>query len=104
MSSKKSQNGHDVKPPQFETVRADDFQTIYFNHAQGSISAFDLALTLSQASAGGDRVILEQKAKVIFSPLEAKVLQKILANLLLQYERQFGAVNVPDGVMPIDIV
>jgi hypothetical protein len=54
-------------------------------------------LNLGEASPGDSGgTDVEHKVRVIFSPLEAKMVAYILAKTLQEYEVQFGTIVIPD--------
>lgn len=88
----------------FETVKSGDFRSFYCNHVQGSITAFDISLLFSQASRSQDnadpKVIVENRAQITFSPLEAKILAMITKNIVEQYEHNYGPIPDIPGTLP----
>jgi len=79
-----------------EIKKSADFKSIYVNWAQGTSSPYDVLLNLGEASPGDSGgTDVEHKVRVIFSPLEAKMVAYILAKTLQEYEAQFGTIMIP---------
>jgi len=91
-----------VKPasePKVEIRKAPDFKSIYVNWAQGTASPYDVLLNLGESAPDGSGGIeVELKARVVFSPLEAKMVALILAKTLREHESQFGTIVIPRNV------
>jgi hypothetical protein len=82
-----------------DITRSADFRSIYSNWAQCAFSPFDITLIVGEAipvPAGNFEV--EQKARVIFHPAEAKVIAWMLLDTVKKYEDNFGKVAIPPGV------
>jgi Protein of unknown function (DUF3467) len=92
-------------PPQAEVKqeirRSPDFKSIYANWAQTSFSPYEITLLVGEAtqSATPNLVEIEQRARITFSPLEAKLVMAFLQNVLTKYEGQYGRVAIPDIVL-----
>jgi hypothetical protein len=81
-------------PPRW--IRSPDFKTIYTNFVQSGYTAFDISLVLAE-TAGVDEMnafVIESKARVVMSPVEAKVVLAILSNTINKFEEQFGPINI----------
>ena len=90
--------------PQVQPVslQAPDFKSIYTNFVQAAFSPLDVFLMLGEAmgpAPDGKPVIL-QHAKVIMTPVEAKIVIQILQTTMAQYEKQFGKVPVAKSLLP----
>lgn len=83
------------EPQALEQIQASDYRTIYTNHIQAGFSPLDVTLILSQVIAIQDRYGVENKARVIVTPVEAKILLNILKNTIKNYESKYGEINVP---------
>jgi hypothetical protein len=86
-----------AKPaPKQEIKQSADFKSIYANWVQGSFSPHDVWVIFGESFPNGPQsAIVEQKARVIVSPLEAKLLAMILGKIVGAYEEQFGKLVVP---------
>jgi hypothetical protein len=75
---------------------ADDFRTIYVNWVQIAAGPIDLSIILSEAHPSGPTGFeVENKTRVMITPLQSKILLAILANTLQGYEAQFGEIKIP---------
>lgn len=78
--------------------RTPSFQSIYSNYVQTAHTAFDMSLTFGETAGVPEkdgRVLVEQKVRVSFSPLEMLVLVNMINQLLSVYQQRFGAIQVP---------
>ena len=83
------------------TKKASDFRSIYVNSALFSISAFDFSFVFGELEGldENNRLVIEQKIKVIMSPLHTKIFALSLLQNIQNYEKQFGVVRVPKGAV-----
>jgi hypothetical protein len=101
----KKQNGKTPEAPKLprtRVVRSPHFRTIYTNFVQSSFTPFDISVTLSE-NAGfneSEEIVIEQQARLVMAPLEARVLLRVLDNTIKLHERQFGKIPDPAGVLP----
>jgi Protein of unknown function (DUF3467) len=80
--------------------KAADFRSIYTNWVQASHTPFDISLTLGEAvSVDANQFEVEQSARVVFSPLEAKIALVMLAGTIKAFESSFGTIVVPPGIL-----
>lgn len=86
-----------AKPAQKQEIKqSEDFKSIYANWIQGSFGPHDVWVIVGQSFPSGPQsVSVEQKARIIFSPLEAKLLSIILRKIMDAYEEQFGKISIP---------
>lgn len=98
-SNEKMAEGEDLD---VVTQEAADFKHVYTNHIQGATTAFDVSLTIGEViQVGNGKIVIENRVRVSMSPLEAKVLQRIMTNLVYQHEGTYGPIHVPEvDVMP----
>ena len=81
---------------QDDIKRASDFRSIYSNNTAFNTSAFDFAMTFGEIlDAGGGHLYVEQRVRVVMSPLHAKIFAAIFMNNVHNYEAQFGEIKVP---------
>lgn len=79
-----------------EIKQSADFRSIYANWVQGSFGPHDIWVIVGESfPTGPESVGVEQKARIIFSPLEAKMLTIILRKIVEAYEDQFGKLVIP---------
>jgi 6-phosphofructokinase len=82
-------------------VPAPDFKIFYVNHIQASFTPFDISLVMSEAlGAEEGKFLIQAKARVTISPVEAKILQMILANTIANFEKAIGPITIPIGMTP----
>ncbi|HEX9120811.1 MAG TPA: DUF3467 domain-containing protein [Terriglobales bacterium] len=81
-------------------LRSPEFRTVYTNFVQAGYTPFDVSLLIGE-SIGPDakgNAVVEFKSRITMSPAEAKVVHKILGDLIMAYEKQFGAIQLPIGL------
>ena len=66
---------------------------VYANLARISHSPADLVIDFAQIMPGESRAVV--KARVLMSPLSAKLLMRALAENLARFEAVFGEINIP---------
>jgi|SRR5271157_1204635 len=76
--------------------RASDFRSIYSNHTTFTTSAFDFVMTFGEISESAEgELSVEQKVRVIMSPLHAKIFAAIVGNNVQNFEARFGEIKIP---------
>ena len=82
-----------------EVRKSPDFKSIYVNWIQAASSPYDVFMNLGETSPleNGD-IEVEHKVRVVFSPLEAKLVTAIMAKTILAYEKQFGTIVIPESL------
>ena len=84
------------EPPRQEIRQSPDFESIYANWIQATFSAHEISLIVGQSFPVGPGVQgVEQKARIMFSAIEGKMLSVILRKILDTYETQFGKIVIP---------
>lgn len=91
-----------VRPHGFKNIRVPDFKTIYTNNAAFGATVFDLSITFGEISdvdeSGPEPVaIVNQFARVVMSPIHAKILSYVFQKQVEAYEKRFGPINIPTG-------
>lgn len=81
--------------PGFGMEIPDDLQAVYSNIARISHTPFDFTLDFSQALPG--RPHAQILARVIMSPVGAKLFMRALTDNLARYEAIFGEIALPKG-------
>src|SRR5436305_8728825 len=79
--------------------RSPDFRTIYANFIQTAHTAFDVSFTFGETSGVVEedgKALVEQKVRLVLTPLEALVLRQMLNNLIAMHQQQFGQIAVPE--------
>src|SRR5712692_7223631 len=81
----------EVKSLAMERTQASNFQSIYVNNVQISVSYFDVKMLLGEVSAITDgRLNVSDKVAVTMSPEHAASLHKLLGDQLEKYRENFG--------------
>jgi hypothetical protein len=76
--------------------RAPDFRSIYANNTSFNTSAFDFIMTFGEISESEEgKLSVEQKVRVIMSPLHAKIFAAIVTNNVRNFEARFGEIKIP---------
>jgi hypothetical protein len=90
-----------VSPQQTMEGFAPDFKLIYTNYVQAGFTPLDVALMVGETTGLNEgKVVVQHKARITMSPTEAKIVARILANTVKLFEKQFGEIFVPEGMMP----
>jgi hypothetical protein len=86
-----------AKPaPKQEFKKSADFVTIYANWISVTFTPHDFSLTLGQTNqVNSELVEIEHRGRVLFSPLEGKLLSVILRKIVDSYETQYGKLVIP---------
>lgn len=82
---------------QVDSVRSDDFVTFYANSAHIEITVWDVQLIFGELVRSGDKVVAEQRVRVIMSPQHAKALAGILNTNVREYESKIGPITLPQA-------
>lgn len=90
----------DVRPHGVKNIHAPDFKTIYTNNAAFGTTVFDLSITFGEISdvdqSGPEPVaVVTQYARVVMSPIHAKILAYVFQKQVEAYEKRFGSINIP---------
>jgi hypothetical protein len=85
-----------VLATQFKFTKADDFKSFYVNWIQVGSTPFDVFMVIGQAINADTHYDVEQNARLVFHPAEAKVIAALLHQTVQKYEEQFGV--IPDPV------
>jgi len=93
-----------VPPENMRFVKASDFRAVYANWVQGTFTPYDISLVVGEAYPSVEleeekRVVeVNQRLRVVFSPLEAKMAMAILHQAIRGYEEQFGTIDIPGPI------
>lgn len=85
-----------VLASQFKFTKAEDFKSFYVNWIQVGSTPFDVFMVIGQAINADTHYEVEQNARLVFHPAEAKVVAALLQQTVQKYEAQFG--EIPDPV------
>jgi hypothetical protein len=93
------------RAPEIEFLVAPDFKMFYVNHIQAAFSPFDISFQMSEALGPGvnGKFAIQQRARVTMSPLEVKIFLKIVTDTITNFEKAFGPIPVPPGVIPDEL-
>lgn len=81
------------KPPAPNLEVPEGTETVYSNLARISHSPADIVIDFAHLLPGGTQAIV--RARVVMTPLSAKLLLRALSENLGRYEAAFGEINVP---------
>ena len=82
------------KPPvQPKLEMPDDLRSVYANLVRIAHSPSELVFDFAQLLPGNMKAPVQ--ARVLMSPLSAKLLQRALAENIAKYEATFGTINIP---------
>lgn len=101
----KEQNKNQPVVPQVkvEFVVPDPDSTLvstYANNIQVSWTHFDVRMVFGEiVDLLPTKIIIEQRAQVTVSYLQAKILQNLLTQAISQYETLFGELKLPHGIL-----
>jgi hypothetical protein len=89
-------------PFQAAYITSPEFRHLYVNFVQASFTPFDVSLMMGEVMGFDDKgqQVINQKARVVMSAAEAKVLMYVLANTVRQWETAFGKITMPPGQVP----
>jgi hypothetical protein len=90
MSSPPSRPAHPQLPP---LQLPDDLKVEYANFVRIAHSPSDLVFDFAQVLPGANQA--EVLARIVMSPLGAKLFYNALADNLARYESSFGAISIP---------
>jgi hypothetical protein len=88
-SSIPSRNRQTVK------TRAADFTDRYANSVEVRSSFSDFRFVFGEVDVDEEKVIIEERAKIVMSPQHAKMFLKIFTSHLQKYEAKFGWIPEP---------
>ena len=87
--------GKPASPPRPRIVVPSNLEPVYSNGVRISHSPSELVFDFGNILPGESEVHI--KARVMMSPLSAKLLQKALADNLTKFETVFGEIKLPPG-------
>lgn len=83
------------------TRRSPDFRSIYANNTKFGASAFEFSFILGEITESAEgKLYVDQKVRILMSPLHAKIFVMVLAQNIENFEARFGNINVPEGAIP----
>jgi hypothetical protein len=84
-----------VKPQVFINKKSPAYISLYSNNAAYSVNVFDVTLTFGEVEEYNherNEITVEQKAKILMAPAQAKLLRDALVKAIDDYEVKFGAI------------
>ena len=97
MTTKKQTGG--AQTPKMQVRNSPDFRSLYVNWVQTAVSPMDISMVVGEASPiGSGSFEVEQKARLMLSPLEAKIIVAMLLTAVKGYETQYGEIRVPESL------
>jgi hypothetical protein len=94
--------GAPVNPASLVNRRAPDFRSIYTNNSKFAITPFDFSFILNEVTESEKgEVYVEQKARITMPPLHAKIFAYVLTQNVMNYEKQFGEIDIPPNLFAI---
>jgi hypothetical protein len=94
--------GDQGAPAKFKNVRASDFRSIYSNNAAFQVGVFDFSIFFGEVMGvdeSSQTLMIEQRVKIIMSPLHAKIFINTALQQLNALEERFGEIKIPPGVI-----
>jgi len=87
--------------------RSPDFRSLYVNNTKFGVTPFEFAFIMGEISEAVDgKPYVDQKIRLLMTPLHAKIFMLILAQNMHNYEQQFGEVVIPppflEGIPPAE--
>lgn len=80
-----------------ETVRAENFVSLYANNAEVDLTPWDVRLRFGEVTqANREKLLISDVAQVYLSPQHAKALLRALEGGIAIYEKQYG--EIPDPI------
>lgn len=99
-ASKGKKVGPEVKIATLPIRRNDTFASFYANNANVASAFYDLVIVFSEIiGAGGPSPYVEEKCRVVMNPAQAKALALALAVNLSSWEKKFGRISFPSGMI-----
>jgi len=88
-----------ITPSKVKYVDGPHYVSSYCNNVAFSVNAIDLVLIFGEVvDVVGDQAVVERRARITFSPAQAKMLQWVLTEQIKQYEENAGPIVLPKGI------
>ncbi len=93
--------------PKVSFREAPDFKSIYVNWIQTATSQLEIVMIVAEMHPLGPEmhplgpggIEVEQKARVMMHPLQAKIVVEMLQNAIRSYEENYGEIKIPGGIL-----
>jgi hypothetical protein len=83
-----------------ENRQVEGFVTVYSNNVAITANFFDVAMVFGETvGQDGDKVTVDQRARVVMTPSQTKILIAALIQQMLSYEQLFGEIVIPPGIV-----
>jgi hypothetical protein len=85
---------------QFNNVKSPDFRSVYANNTAFQMNAFDISLIFGEILEANEQTSIatvEQRVRIVMSPLHAKLFSLVMLQNIQTYEGRFGEIRVPAG-------
>jgi hypothetical protein len=87
-----------------ENVKAEGYFSAYSNNVAFSTNAFDFSLVFGEMTdITPGKLRIEQKVRIVMTPIHARLLLQVLQQQVDSYESQFGPINVPASLQVISV-
>lgn len=89
-----------VESPEFQNIKDSGYRTVYSNQTLFGSTAFDFSMTFGEiveVDADAKNIKVEQRVRVVMSPIHFKIFAAICRANVQGYEERFGEIKVPDG-------
>jgi hypothetical protein len=88
-----------VAPNKVKYVDGPQYVSSYCNNVAFAVNAVDLVLIFGEVvDVVGEEAIVERRARITYTPAQAKMLQWVIAEQIKQYEANNGPIVVPQGI------
>jgi hypothetical protein len=85
---------------QFNNVKSSDFRSIYTNNTAFQLNAFDIGIIFGEIVEANEQTsvaTVEQRVRIVMSPLHAKIFALVMLQNIQNYESRFGEIKLPLG-------
>ena len=87
----------DQKPARINLESPADLEAIYANLALISHSASEIIVDFARAMPNKPKAKIH--SRIVMTPMNAKLLQRALADNLKKFEEKYGEINVPENII-----
>jgi hypothetical protein len=87
----------DQKPARINVELPADLEAIYANLALISHSASEIIVDFARAMPNKPKAKIH--SRIVMTPMNAKLLQRALADNLQKFEEKYGEINIPENII-----
>jgi hypothetical protein len=87
----------DQKPARINLELPADLEAIYANLALISHSASEIIVDFARAMPNKPKAKIH--SRIVMTPMNAKLLQRALADNLKKFEEKYGEINIPENII-----